>query len=201
MNVKRNIGIFGGSFNPIHVGHISLAKSLLEKARLDEIWFVVSPLNPFKKNSYLLDDEKRLEMVRIALKDEPKLIASDYEFHLPRPSYMLNTLNSMADDYPEASFTLLIGGDNWTAFDRWYGYKEIMTNYKIVIYPRRGSNINIAELPDCAQLVDTPLLDISSTEIRRMISEGNSVRGMVPQQIEEMVVAYYTESLLKADTK
>ena len=98
MKAHRKIGIFGGSFNPIHVGHIALAKTILQKAALDEIWFVVSPLNPFKQNAYLLDDNKRLEMVSIALEGEEYLGASDYEFHLPKPSYMLNTLNAMAAD-------------------------------------------------------------------------------------------------------
>lgn len=187
MKVHRKIGIFGGSFNPIHVGHIALAKTILQKAALDEIWFVVSPLNPFKQNAYLLDDNKRLEMVSIALEGEEHLVASDYEFHLPKPSYMLNTLNAMAADWPDCSFTLIIGGDNWEAFDRWYGYEEIISKYHIVVYPRRGSNIDKKALPDTVKVVDVPLLDISSTEIRRRVAAREPIKGMVPERIEPIL--------------
>ena len=120
-----NIGLFGGSFNPIHNGHVRLAKSLLQEAALDEVWFLVSPQNPFKQDQQLLDDDKRLQLVRLALKEEPQLMASDFEFHLPKPSYTWNTLQALEQEYPERKFTLLIGGDNWEAFDKWYCYETI----------------------------------------------------------------------------
>ena len=112
-------GFYGGSFDPIHIGHIALARQLLTSIPLDEIWFVVSPQNPFKINNNLLDDEKRLQMIRIALQDEKGLIASDYEFHLEKPSYTWKTLRALRKDFPDRDFSLIIGADNWLAFDRW----------------------------------------------------------------------------------
>ena len=134
----KKVGIFGGSFNPIHTGHIALAKSLCEKACLDEVWFMVSPMNPFKKTATdLLDDHLRLEMVEKALEHEPQLKACDYEFRLPKPSYTWHTLQAISKDYPENEFTLLIGGDNWAAFDKWYHHDDILAHYPIVVYPRQ----------------------------------------------------------------
>ncbi|EFI73264.1 MULTISPECIES: nicotinate (nicotinamide) nucleotide adenylyltransferase [Segatella] len=193
MNPKR-IGIYGGSFNPIHVGHVKLAKALLRLADLDAVWFVVSPLNPFKaQSSNLLDDDKRLEMVEETLKDEEGLEASDVEFHLARPSYMLHTLRYLSVTYPQYEFVLLIGADNWVAFDRWYGYEEILNRYPVVVYPRRNSPMNIESLPACVKIVNTPLLDISSTEIREKVKLGLSVRGLVPDQIYDKVIEYYKD--------
>ena len=187
------VGIFGGSFNPVHTGHIALAKSLCEKARLDEVWFMVSPQNPFKAHATdLLDDRLRLEMVQKALESEPRLKACDYEFRLPKPSYTWNTLQALSADYPDTAFTLLIGGDNWAAFDKWYRSADILARYPIVVYPRQGSHTG--NVPEGVTIVETPLLDISSTEIRQRIREGNSIKGMVPSGIESLVTAYYTNS-------
>ena len=189
--MKKKTGIFGGSFNPIHVGHIALARQLLKCAGLHEVWFVVSPQNPWKSEQELLDDESRLNMVRIALRDEENLLASDYEFHLQRPSYMLNTLRHLSEDYPEREFVLLIGGDNWAQFDKWYGYQEILSNYSIVVYPRRGEHVEEKELPGNVSVVDTPFLDISSTEIRNRILQGQSIHDLVPKSIESLVLRNY----------
>ena len=187
------VGIFGGSFNPVHTGHIALAKSLCEKARLDEVWFMVSPQNPFKAHATdLLADHLRLEMVRKALENEPQLKACDYEFRLPKPSYTWNTLQALTEDYPDTEFTLLIGGDNWAAFDKWFRHDDILSRYPIVVYPRRGSNVG--EVPEGVSVVETLLLDISSTEIRQRIREGKSIKGMVPSGIESLATAYYTNS-------
>ena len=188
----KKVGIFGGSFNPIHTGHISLAKSLCEKAGLDEVWFMVSPMNPFKTAATdLLDDQKRLEMVKIALEGEPQLQACDYEFHLSKPSYTWHTLQAMSKDYPDITFTLLIGGDNWAAFDKWYHHDDILAHYPIVVYPRQGSSIG--EVPQGVTIVETPLLNISSTEIRQRIAQGESIQGMVPENIEEKAIRYYSQ--------
>lgn len=189
--MKKKTGIFGGSFNPIHVGHIALARQLLKCAGLQEVWFVVSPQNPWKSEQELLDDESRLNMVRIALRDEENLLASDYEFHLQRPSYTLNTLRHLSEDYPDREFVLLIGGDNWKQFDKWYGYQEILSNYSIVVYPRRGEHVEEKELPENVSVVDTPLLDISSTEIRNRILQGQSIHDLVPKSIESLVLRNY----------
>ena len=187
----KSVGIFGGSFNPIHTGHIALAKSLGEKAGLDEVWFMVSPMNPFKKAATdLLDDQLRLEMVKKALEGEPQLQACDYEFHLPKPSYTWHTLQAISKDYPDIRFTLLIGGDNWAAFDKWYHHDDILAHYPIVVYPRKGSDIG--EVPEGVTIVETPLLNISSTEIRHHIAKGESIHGMVPESIEQLAIQNYS---------
>ncbi len=186
----KKVGIFGGSFNPIHTGHIALAKSLCEKAGLDEVWFMVTPMNPFKKHATdLLDDQLRLEMVEKALIDEPQLKACDYEFHLPKPSYTWHTLQAISQDYPDIEFTLLIGGDNWAAFDKWYHHDDILAHFPIVVYPRQGSSIG--EVPSGVTIVETPLLNISSTEIRQRIKAGKSIKGMVPDSIEDLAIKNY----------
>lgn len=171
-----SIGIFGGSFNPIHKGHVALARQLLRRARLDEVWFLVSPQNPLKPQSSLLDDNMRLEMARLALKDEPCLVASDYEFHLPRPSYTWNTLQHLSQDYPQHRFTLLIGADNWQLFSQWRNSREIIENYPIVIYPRDGYPVDEVSLPPNVRLVNTRLYNMSSTLIRQLIADGRGVR-------------------------
>lgn len=183
-----NIGLFGGSFNPIHNGHVRLAKSLLQEAALDEVWFLVSPQNPFKQDQQLLDDDKRLQLVRLALKEEPQLIASDFEFHLPKPSYTWNTLQALEQEYPERKFTLLIGGDNWEAFDKWYRYEDILKRYPIIVYPREGSKVSGVKFQvSDIQIVETPLINISSTQIRKRLQEGKSVRGLVNTEVAMVI--------------
>lgn len=187
----KSVGIFGGSFNPIHTGHIALAKSLCEKAGLDEVWFMVSPMNPFKKAATdLLDDQLRLEMVKKALEGEPQLQACDYEFHLPKPSYTWHTLQAISQDFSDIRFTLLIGGDNWAAFDKWYHHDDILAHYPIVVYPRKDSDIG--EVLEGVTIVETPLLNISSTEIRHHIAKGESIHGMVPESIEQLAIQNYS---------
>ena len=183
-----NIGLFGGSFNPIHNGHVRLAKSLLQEAALDEVWFLVSPQNPFKQDQQLLDDDKRLQLVRLALKEEPQLIASDFEFHLPKPSYTWNTLQELEQEYPERKFTLLIGGDNWEAFDKWYRYEDILKRYPIIVYPREGSKVPGVKFQGSEiQIVETPLINISSTQIQQRLQEGKSVRGLVNTEVAMVI--------------
>jgi nicotinate-nucleotide adenylyltransferase len=183
-----NIGLFGGSFNPIHNGHVRLAKSLLQEAALDEVWFLVSPQNPFKQDQQLLDDDKRLQLVRLALKEEPQLMASDFEFHLPKPSYTWNTLQALEQEYPERKFTLLIGGDNWEAFDKWYRYEDILKRYPIIVYPREGSKVPGVKFQGSEiQIVETPLINISSTQIRQRLHEGKSVRGLVNTEVAMVI--------------
>ena len=180
-------GIFGGSFNPIHNGHIELARRLLSLAGLDEVWFVVSPQNPFKRNEKLLDDELRLEMVRLALAGEPRMKASDCEFRLPRPSYMWHTLQSLAKDYPGREFVLLIGADNWVRFDQWYAAQDILARYRIVVYPREDTPLSGVSLPANVTLADTGLIPGSSTEVRRRITCGHPIDGLVPPVVAEFI--------------
>lgn len=188
---KKKVGIFGGSFNPIHTGHIALAKSLCQQAGLDEVWLMVSPMNPFKKEATdLLTDKLRLEMAEQAIAHEPKLKACDYEFHMPKPSYTWHTLQALSQDFPHVSFTLLIGGDNWVSFDKWFHHEDILSHYPIVVYPRKGCDIG--KVPSGVTIVETPLLNISSTEIRQRIKEGKSIHGMVPDCIEPLAMQYYS---------
>lgn len=188
------VGIFGGSFNPVHTGHVALAKSLLKIAGLDEVWFMVSPQNPLKESPELINENIRLEMVRAALSDEPRLVASDYEFSLPRPSYTWNTLTSLTGDFPHIAFSLLIGGDNWECFPKWYRGNDIIANYPVIVYPRCGGCLATYshaavrhENTGNVTFADTPLFDISSTEVRRRIAGGKSIRGMVHPAVETII--------------
>lgn len=183
MNRKIKTGIYGGSFNPIHNGHIALARHLLQEAELDEIWFVVSPQNPFKVQQQLLADDKRLLLVRKALAPYPQLVASDFEFSLPRPSYMWHTLQSMSAQWPDRELHLIIGADNWLCFDRWYHADDIRSTYPIIIYPRQGYDIVPSALPHGVRLVNTPLYNVSSTEIRADVAAGRDISGKVPSTI------------------
>lgn len=184
---KKHIGIYGGSFNPIHNGHIAIARKMLVMAGLDEIWFVVSPHNPLKKVDTLMPDSLRLEMTQRALAPYPGLRASDFEFHLPRPSYMWNTLQALSSQYTDCEFTLLIGADNWAVFDRWYHATDIIAHYPIAIYPRTGSPIDTTTLPPTVRLYDTGLYDISSTEVRAALKAGKDVSLMVPKEIYDLL--------------
>ena len=175
----KKVGIFGGSFNPIHVGHVALAKALREHCHLDEVWLMVSPQNPLKQQADLLDDWQRYEMAQLALCDVEGVRASDYEFQLPKPSYTWNTLQHLRQDFPETTFTLIVGGDNWARFERWYHWKDILRNHHVIVYPR-------APYPGTIEL---PLMDVSSTDIRHRIRTGQPIDGLVP----EPVAAYIKE--------
>ena len=190
----RSIGLFGGSFNPIHIGHISLAKQLKQLAELDEIWFMVSPQNPLKESSDLLDEKLRFEMTEAALLGEEGLKACDYEFHMPRPSYTWNTLQRLPEDFPDDTFILLIGGDNWANFHRWYHADDIIREHQIVVYPRHGSEIDRTTLPQNVTVVDTSLIPISSTEIRSRVKLGEPISHLVPETIVPLVRRCYAQS-------
>ncbi len=181
-------GLFGGSFNPIHRGHIHLARQLLRRAHLDEVWFLVSPQNPLKQDMRLAPEEQRLEMVRIALRRFKRLSASDFEFHLPRPSYTWNTLQALSREYPDREFTLLIGGDNWERFPQWYRHDDILAAYQIAVYPRVDSPIDPATLPANVMLVKAETVDVSSTQIRELLRNHQSVAGLVPPSVERYLL-------------
>lgn len=185
-------GFYGGSFNPIHNGHIALAQKFLDDMNLDEVWFVVSPQNPFKRNANdLMADKERLEIVRAATAYEPRFYATDYELHLPTPSYTWRTLQSLAVDEPQRSFVLLIGADNWVAFSKWDHHADILANYDIAIFPRRGYDIDASTLPPNVTLLNTPFYDISSTDIRQRIAQGLPIGALVPATVEQMVMEKY----------
>ena len=181
------IGLFGGSFNPIHYGHIRLARQLLALAALDEVWFVVSPQTPLKQQTDLLDDDLRLQMVEMALQREKGLRASDIEFRLPRPSYTWNTLQTLRQEHPGDEFTLLIGGDNWERFPLWYRADDIVRDYNIVVYPRTGSDIDERQLPPTVHIVRTRRINISSTMVRQRIALGQTLSRLVPKAVADFI--------------
>ena len=166
--------IFGGSINPIHNGHIALAQAVLEQCHVDEVWLMVSPQNPLKLgDADLLDDNLRLDMAQKALEGIDGIKACDYEFHLPKPSYTWNTLQHLSADYPDHTFILLLGGDNWAHFQRWHHWQDILWHHDIIVYPRDNH----------PGTINVPLLDISSTDIRRRVRAGKSIEGLVPDSI------------------
>ena len=194
-NTRIRTGIFGGTFNPVHNGHVALAARIRKAARLDEVWLMVTPQNPWKANKVLLDDDLRLKMVQAAVEGEKGLMASDFEFSLPKPSYTWNTLQALSEAYPNRSFTLIIGADNWVGFNGWYEHEKILANYRIVVYPRTGSEIDGSTLPRGVRLLNTELYDVSSTEVRRRVSEGLPIDHLVPSAVAEIIAreGYYQE--------
>ena len=190
---KIRTGIYGGSFNPIHNGHIAIARAMTTRAGLDEVWLVVSPQNPLKPAGSLLADEKRLLMAQTAVSGIPGVTATDYEFHLPRPSYMWNTLQSLSRDFPERDFTLLIGADTWAVFHRWFRADDIIAHYPIAIYPRTGYPIDTASLPPNVKLIDTGLYDISSTQVRELIARGGDITALVPDCVVPLATQFYSK--------
>lgn len=185
------ITLFGGSFNPVHIGHIGLARELLRQRLADEVWLVVSPQNPLKAAAGLLPDAQRLALARKGTGGIDGLRVSDIEMGMPRPSYTWHTLQKLAMLYPADEFSLLIGADNWALFPKWYRAEDIATHYSITVYPRSGYPIDPSALPPTVRLLDVPLLDISSTAIRRRVAAGQSIGGLVPREIEQQVNELY----------
>lgn len=183
---KLRTGIFGGSFNPIHIGHLALANYLCENDYIDELWFLVSPQNPFKQNEKLLDDKTRLRMVNAAVRGYGRFYVSDFEFSLPKPSYTINTLNKLSETYTDRDFYLIIGADNWAAFDRWKSPEEIISKHHVLVYPRLGYDIP-EMLPQNVRAVDSPLIEVSSTFIRESISQGKDVRYFLHPAVYEII--------------
>ncbi len=185
--------VFGGSFNPIHVGHLQLAREVVKQHLADEVWLLVSPQNPLKLNKELLDEEARYQLASLAVEGETGIKASRFEFDLPRPSYTFRTLESLCRAYPEREFSLLIGGDNWALFDRWAHYEEILARYPIIVYPREDSPLVAESLPEGVSLLRAPLWPVSSTEIRRRICAGEDCSSLLPKRVDEAIkrLGYY----------
>lgn len=188
----NRIGLFGGSFNPIHLGHIALARQLKVLAELDEVWLMVSPQNPLKQSADLLDDQMRYQLARVALHGEKDIRACGYELLLPKPSYTWNTLQHLKQDFPSSTFLLLIGADNWELFPKWLRAEDILANHQVLVYPRRGIKIDSHALPSNVSIVNAELLDVSSTDIRRRVIRGESIRHLVPSMIEPLVKRVYS---------
>ncbi len=185
---KKRTGIFGGSFNPVHNGHMAIARGMLRRNVVDEVWLMVSPQNPLKNPASLLPEATRLEMAQLACENEEGIYASDFEFSLPRPSFTWQTLCALREAYPDREFSLLIGADNWEIFSKWYRSKEIMEHFKIAVYPRSGSTFCPDFLPPNVTYTDMPLIEVSSTEIRRRISQGEEISTLVPRKVYEKIM-------------
>jgi nicotinate-nucleotide adenylyltransferase len=181
------IGLFFGSFNPVHVGHMVLANYMLEYTDLDKIWFVISPHNPLKKKSSLLDEKHRLQLVNIAIGDNGKIKASDIEFKLPQPSYTVVTLAYLKEKYPEHEFALILGEDNLLSFNKWKNYEEILRRHQLYVYPRPNTEKSEFHNHPQIKLVNAPLMEVSSTEIRKAIQEKKDVRYFMPNAVWEYI--------------
>lgn len=181
------VGIFSGSFNPIHIGHLALANYLCEFEGLGEVWFLVTPRNPFKVGQDLMPDELRLELVRLAVEDYPKFRASDFEFRLPQPSYTIHTFEKLKEAYPAHTFHLIIGSDNWLSFPRWYQSERLMAENPILVYPRLGYPVDASTLPPRVRLVQSPVFEISSTFIRQALAEGKDIRYFLHPRVYERI--------------
>ena len=182
-----NIGLYFGSFNPIHIGHLIIANQLVENSDLDQIWFVVTPHNPFKKKSTLLDNFQRLEMVFLATKDYDKLKESNIEFNLPQPNYTINTLTYLQEKYPKYQFSLIMGEDNLKSFHKWKNFEVILENHNIYVYPRISEGIVDTQFSSHKKIhkIDAPIMEISSTMIRNAIKEGKNVMPLLPKHVWE----------------
>ena len=187
MDAKR-IGIYSGSFNPIHIGHLALANYLCEFEGLDEVWFLVTPHNPLKAQEGLMEDNLRLQLVKAAVAEYPRFRASDFEFHLPKPSYTIHTLEALKQKYPDMVFTLIVGADNWVCFDRWFEAKRIVDEFSLMIYPRPGYAVERESLPLHVTLVDAPNIEVSSTFIRQAMAEGRDVRYFLHPAVYRLLI-------------
>ena len=179
----KKVGIYSGSFNPIHHGHVMLANYLVEFSDLDELWFVVTPQNPLKQKDELLDDAERLKMVQLAVGDDPRFCVSDIEMHLPRPSYTINTLTALSEQHPDCQFIFICGMDSLQNFKNWREYQKILDNYELLVFPREGYDGGELKGYPSVSILKTPILEISSTFIRQSIREGRDVRHFVPEKV------------------
>lgn len=188
-----NIGLFFGSFNPIHIGHLIIANTVVQSGGIDQVWFVVSPQNPFKRAGNLLNEIDRLRMVEAAIEDNFDLRASDIEFRMPRPSYTADTLAYLTDKHPGHSFKVIIGEDNLKSFIRWKNHEAILSQNGLIVYPRPKADPSDLISHERVSMVQAPLLDISATFIRNNIQSGKSIRYLVPLPVEELIQArkYY----------
>jgi len=184
------IGLFFGSFNPVHNGHLAIAEYVAQQKRFDQIWLVVSPNNPLKDKNDLLPENERFSMVKLAIKNYPYLFACDVEFSLPKPSYTINTLHFLENQYPNYEFSLILGNDNMVNFHHWKNYEEILERFTIYVYPRDNEVFEKKADPHIVYL-DAPLLPVSATEIRNLLKQGKSAADYLPKEVER----YLTNNL------
>ena len=181
-----NVGLYFGSFNPIHTGHLIIANHILNETNLQKIWLVVSPQNPFKPSHTLLNEYDRLHLVQKAIDADPRMKASEIEFSLPKPSYTVHTLAYLREKYPGYQFSIIMGSDSFQNFPQWKNAEFIAANYPILIFKRPGFEIN-NDIGANISVMDAPLLQISATHIRELVKHGKSIRYLVPQEVEEEI--------------
>ena len=182
------IGIFGGTFNPVHIGHAIIASYVIQHCGLDQLWMMVSPLNPFKVEQGEVNNEHRLRMVEMVSRKIDRVMTSGFEFTLPRPSYTVDTLNALQQKFPDDEFSILIGADNWAAFDRWIKHEELIEKYHIIVYPRQGYAIEVPEKwTSHVRVIDAPIIEISSLAIRQEIKKGMDMSFSMPADVYEYV--------------
>jgi nicotinate-nucleotide adenylyltransferase len=181
-----DIGLYFGSFNPIHTGHLIIVNHILNETGLQKIWLILSPQNPFKTNERLLNESKRLSLIEKAIHDDERIIVSDVEFKLSLPSFTINTLNYLKENHPQHNFSIIMGSDSFQYLHKWKNFEAIIRDYKILIYRRPGFEIE-NKINARIEILNAPLLDISSTEIRKLIKDGKSIRYLVPQQVREEI--------------
>ena len=182
------VGLFFGSFNPVHVGHMIIANYMAQHTDLDQIWMVVSPQNPLKNRRTLAKDYDRLYLIDQAIDDNPLLRSSNIEFSLPKPSYTIDTLTYLKEKYPDKQFVLIMGGDNLGSFHKWKNYETILNNHEIYVYKRPTYELGELESHESISLFDTPMMEISSSYIRNEIKEGRSIRYLVPEKVEDHIL-------------
>ncbi|MGC4100971.1 nicotinate (nicotinamide) nucleotide adenylyltransferase [Ferruginibacter sp.] len=180
------IGLYFGSFNPVHVGHLIIANHLINNTALDQVWFVVSPQNPFKQSSSLLNEYHRLHLVNLAIEGESRLRASNVEFKLPKPSYTIDTITYLEEKYPDHAFSIIMGSDGFQNLDKWKNYQALIKDRTFFIYKRPGFEVT-QTFGAAIEILNAPLLDISSTAIRALIKEKKSIRFLVPDSVKEEI--------------
>ncbi len=185
---KNKIGLFFGSFNPVHNGHLMLANYIVEYTDLDYVWFVVSPHNPFKDKKSLLQDHHRRDMLEMAVEEDPRFEVCDIEFYMPKPSYTIDTLVRLSERYPNTDFYLICGMDNLTNFKKWKNAQVILDNYHLLVYPRKGYDGGDLTNHKSVQIIDAPEIEISSTFIRKAISENKDVRYFIPEKVYKYMI-------------
>jgi nicotinate-nucleotide adenylyltransferase len=183
-----NIGLFFGSFNPVHTGHLIIANYMIEFTEVEKVFFVVSPQNPFKIHDFLEDERKRLEMVRLAIADNESMEALDIEFKLSKPSFTIHTLNHLKKLYPHDRFIIIMGSDNLAGLYKWKGYEEIINEYSLFVYHREGYDNQQLKMHPNVRVFDAPVLNISATYIREVLSNKKSIRYLVPPEVEKFIL-------------
>ncbi|MFY8035995.1 MAG: nicotinate (nicotinamide) nucleotide adenylyltransferase [Cyclobacteriaceae bacterium] len=183
----QKIGLFFGSFNPIHIGHLIIANVMAENTDLNKVWLVVSPQNPLKPSKGLLHEFDRFDMAKAAVADHYKIEVSDVEFHLPKPSFTIHTLAYLSEKHPDKEFKIIMGQDNLESFKKWKNYEQILEQYELYVYPRPDvTNTELIRHPH-VKMIEAPLLDISATYIRQCIKANKSIRYLVPESVENMI--------------